>query len=97
MLESGKDEDKCYVTITLKERRMRFFVETLNQVFDVQHKIKGGEIKGVVQVIIGNSLHIKKFIWFLLREDISFNRVAAGGGIAIFYVDTKIKFFVEAK
>ncbi len=62
---------------------MRYFICNLTEHYDLEQKIKKKEVDPVFQVVIRDSVHIKKFIWFLLSQDIKFNRVAAGAGMWI--------------
>lgn len=76
---------------------MRYFIENLNQVFEIEQKIKRKETAGVFQVIVRESSHIKRLTWFLLKLDINFERKPMGSGITCFFIDTKISFFIQPK
>lgn len=76
---------------------MRYFIETLNQIYDLEQKIKRGETDNVFQVIVRESSHIKRLTWNLLKADINFERKPLGSGITCFYIDMKVKFFIGSK
>ena len=76
---------------------MRYFIESLNHIYDLEQKIKKGETENIFQVVILNATHIKRFTWNLLKLDINFERKSIGSGITIFYIDKKVAFFVGEK
>jgi len=76
---------------------MRYFIESLNHIYDLEQKIKKGETENIFQVVILNAAHIKRFTWNLLKLDINFERKSIGSGITIFYIDKKVAFFVGEK
>jgi hypothetical protein len=75
----------------------RYFISNIDHVLDFHQKIKGKKVQGVVQVIVQGTIPVRKLTWFLLKENISFQKTSQGAGIYIFYIDTKVKFFVEKK
>ena len=75
----------------------RFFVEAAMVLYDLEDMIKKGGTEPVIQVLLKDSKLIKRFIWFLLKEDIDFKRNSMGAGISMFHIDTKLKFFVQGK
>ena len=79
------------------EKFDRYYIETYQQTMEIIAQIKNGETKNVITVLFLNSDHIKKFTWFLLRDDISYERKPGGSGIAIFHVDTTLNYFVKPK
>ena len=76
---------------------MRYFAYSLNQIWEIEQKIKKKEIASVFQVILSESAHIKRFTWCLLNLNINFKRSPLGSGITIFYVDMNIPFFLSPK
>ena len=76
---------------------MRYFIHTLHEVAALEQLIKRGETEDIFQVVIRDGNHIKRFTWTLLTLDINFERKPLGSGIAIFYVDKKVSFFLPKK
>lgn len=76
---------------------MRYFIATYPKLYDLEQQVKKGSVDPVFQVVIKDSPQIKRFTWFLLSQDIQFERKSAGAGIAIFYVDTKLNYFLKEK
>ncbi len=75
----------------------RYFIETLPQVYEIEQLIKKEDENIIIQVIIEKNDYIKRFTWFLLTQDINFNRKPLGSGITVFYVDKTIPFFIKKK
>jgi hypothetical protein len=77
---------------------MRYFIETTCQGFEIEQLIERNKIEEMVfQVVIREAKSIKRFTWFLLKNDISFKRESLGSGITIFFVDMAIPFFVRKR
>lgn len=76
---------------------MRYFIEELRELHDLEQLIKKKKTDKVFQVVIRASEYIKKFTWCLLKLDINFIRKPLGSGITIFYIDTDVQFFLSAK
>lgn len=73
----------------------RYFIETYRQVYELEHIIKQGT-RTKFQAIVKNPADIKRFTWFLLKNDMSFERKPLGSGITIFFVDAAGSFFMKA-
>lgn len=76
---------------------MRYFIENLNQIFDLEQKIKRNETSSVFQVVVREPSQIKRLTWFLLKLDINFERKPLGSGITCFYIDLDVPFFIKPK
>ena len=77
--------------------KMRYFIHTLNEVADLEQRIKRKETDTVFQVVARESNHIKRLTWCLLTLDINFERRPLGSGITIFYIDTSVSYFLLKK
>lgn len=76
----------------------RYFIGTLHQACEIEQLIKTDKTKGkVFQVVIRESVHIKRFTWFLLKNDLAFERKPLGSGITNFFVDLSMPFFTKRK
>ena len=76
---------------------MRYFVQTLHETIELEQIIKKRKTGTVFQAILYKGEHIKRLTWFLLKEDINFERKPLGSGIAIFYIDMDTSFFSVKK
>ncbi len=76
---------------------MKYFISSLYQINELEQEIKKEKTDSVFQVIIRESGHIKRFTWHLLKLNINFSRKPLGSGIAIFYVDMDVPFFLSKK
>lgn len=76
----------------------RYFIWNYSNLSDVQKLIKNGEIKSkVIDLIVHKSTEQKSITWWLLKEDISFERSSMGSSIARFTIDLTMPYFVKAK
>ena len=76
----------------------RYFIGTSHQSMELEQLLERGKIdEKVFQVVIKQSKHIQRFTWYLLKNDISFERKPLGSGITNFFVDRTMPFFMAKK
>ncbi|MDP8268214.1 MAG: hypothetical protein P9L97_05745 [Candidatus Tenebribacter davisii] len=75
----------------------RYFIESLPQTYEVEQIIKKETKNNIFQVVIEKGEYIKRFTWFLLKQDINFTRKSLGSGITIFFVDKTVHYFIAKK
>ena len=74
---------------------MRYFFETLMNLYEFEQQLEKGKVEKVFQVVLRDASHIKRFTWLLLQKNINFKRSPLGSGITIFHVDTKVNYFMD--
>ena len=81
----------------IKERKERYFIETFHDVFAMEQIIKKEEETTMFQIVIKCAADIKRLTWFLLTQDLNFERKPLGSGITIFYIDKTVPYFLKKK
>ncbi len=76
-----------------------YFLYSASQVSDMERLIKNKDegLERVVRVCLYQAPLMKRLTWFLLKHNISFKRETAGSGIAVFYIDRELKYFVSSE
>lgn len=76
----------------------QYFIGTMYKTLEMETLIKNRKIKDeAIQIIVKEAKDIKRLTWFLLQQDISFQRKPLGSGITSFFVDFTEPFFMNKK
>lgn len=76
----------------------RYFIGTSHQSMEIEQLLDKNKIdENVFQVVIKEAKFVKRFTWYLLKKDISFERKPLGSGITNFFVDCTMPFFMQKK
>jgi hypothetical protein len=78
-----------------EEKKIRYFVYGTGVCSDLEQSIKRGETEDIFQIVAYDSKVVKRLIWFLLKQNISFSKQSMGAGITILYIDKTVAFFTS--